>query len=208
MRSAVLALLLLFLAAPALAGDGPAGTVSRVQGQAWAEAAGQRRTLSQNDPVAARDRLSTGPAARLEVRLADATTLTLGENSEALLQDFAFEPRGKAAALLLNVAKGAFRVITGEIAKRNPGAFQVLLPTATIGIRGTAFWGGDLPGHGTGVLLLSGSAVEVCTRAGCETLDSPLAGVMLPDAALPPQAKGVWAAAKVNTALATVRFDN
>jgi hypothetical protein len=34
--------------------------------------------------LAAQDRLATSPAARLEVRLADATTLTLGENSEAL----------------------------------------------------------------------------------------------------------------------------
>lgn len=208
MRVAALTLLLLLLAAQALAGDGPAGTVSRVQGQAWAEGAGQRRSLSRGDAVAAQDRLTTGPGARLEVRLADATALTLGENSEALLQDFVFAPQGKAASLLLDVGKGAFRVITGEIAKRNPEAFRVLLPGATIGIRGTDFWGGDLPGHGAGVLLLSGSAVEVCTKAGCETLDSPLAGVMLPDPNLPPQAKGPWATHKVDAAIATVRFSN
>lgn len=207
MRVAALTLLLLLLAAPALAGDGPAGTVARVQGQALAEGAGQRRILNRGDAVAAQDRLTTGPGAR-EVRLADATSLTLGENSEALLQDFVFAPQGKAASLLLDMSKGAFRVITGEIARRNPEAFRVLLPGATIGIRGTDFWGGDLPGHGAGVLLLSGSAVEVCTKAGCETLDSPLAGVMLPGPNLPPQAKGPWAAHKVDAAIATVSFSN
>lgn len=208
MRIAALTLLLLLLALPALAGAEPAGTVTRIQGQAWAEAAGKRRELAKGDAVLAQDNLGTGPGARLEVRLADATTLTLGENSEARLQDFAFAPQGKAASLLLDVGKGAFRVITGEIAKRNPEAFRVLLPEGTIGIRGTDFWGGNLPGHGVGVLLISGSAVEVCTKAGCETLDSPLAGVMLPDPKLPPQSKGAWAAHKVDAAMATVSFSN
>ena len=63
----------------------------------------------------------------------------LGEDAIIALDSFlldADEPRGA-----LRVTKGAFRMISGRINKTRGGTLTMVTPVATIGVRGTDFWG-------------------------------------------------------------------
>ena len=71
---------------------------------------------------------------------------------------------------MLNLAKGAFRFITGVAAKP---AYVIHTPTASITVRGMIF---DVYVQADGMswLLLIEGAVEVCNENGkCRVLDEP-----------------------------------
>jgi len=81
----------------------------------------------------------------------------------------------------------------------------VTTPVATVGIRGTEFWGGPIDDQILGVFLIDG-AVTVTNALGEQVLDTPGQGtnISTPDAA--PGAVTIWPADKVARAVATVTF--
>ena len=53
--------------------------------------------------------------------------------------DFVYEPQESAVSLIASVKVGAFRYVSGQIAKIRPESVALKLPVATIGVRGTSF---------------------------------------------------------------------
>lgn len=113
------------------------GTVSVLHGQAQAEGPSGARALSQGSPVYQGDTVQTGPGSALEIRFADKTVLAQGADSTISLDEYAYNPDTGGGALAFKMAQGTFRAVTGQIADKNPEAFQLKSPLATIGIRGT-----------------------------------------------------------------------
>ncbi|MBF0285621.1 MAG: cadherin domain-containing protein [Magnetococcales bacterium] len=123
-----------------------AGAVSQVRGTAWSEFGGARRQLATGDAVYGGDRIVTGRRARLILRMADGAVIALGEETELFLQHYIVtddqeEPRG-----ILELARGFLRTASGQLAKMRQDAFQVATPVATLGVRGTEYWGYLAPG--------------------------------------------------------------
>ena len=143
------------------------GSVSRIQGEASATRSGVTRTLGFNAPVILNETVSTGPAARLEVIFKDNTRLTLGENARLTLNRYVYNPLAGRGTIRFRIA-GAFRFVSGQLSKLARSDVSVRTPVATIGIRGTEFWGGPIEGK-YGVLLLGGEIV-VSNKAGSVTL--------------------------------------
>lgn len=82
----------------------------------------------------------TAPAAQLVLRMDDGQRIVLNENSEFKISQYSYnEAQASADRSVLDLIKGALRVVTGAIGKRNPNAFALRVPQATIGIRGTDF---------------------------------------------------------------------
>lgn len=189
-------------ASPALASD-PIGSVSRLQGFATGTVAGATDVLEIDESVIQNEIVSTGDEARLEVTFGDGTQLTLGEQAVMTLDTFVYDP-GQAAGELKFGVVGAFRFVSGQATKLASTDVTVTTPVATIGIRGTEFWGGPIDGE-FGVFLLEGS-VTVSNAAGEVTLDQPGQGtnIAAPDAA--PGAVTFWPQDKVDRAVATVAF--
>jgi hypothetical protein len=103
---------------------------------------------------------------------------------------------------VINLLKGAMRFTSGRLGHRS---LRVVTPVATIGIRGTDFWVGQIDGV-YGVLLLSG-AVEVSNDGGTVSLDEPLQGTTIFSQTVAPDRPGVWPGDRRARALAGVTFN-
>ena len=83
------------------------------------------------------DVLRTGKPGAAGVVLTDDTTISLGSGSEIALNDYVFQPKDGKFALVLNMVKGTFAYVTGQIVKLSPESARVQTPDATIAVRGT-----------------------------------------------------------------------
>lgn len=204
------ALLLVFLLGllqlPALAaGVENVGHVSRIKGAVFAVQGAELRPMELRALVRRNDVLKTGPDARLEVTMLDETRLTLGADTVLSVERYDL---GRAqGSVLLRLSKGAFRVATGTLAAAREGAFEVATPLATIGIRGTDFWGGLLDEGELSVLLISGKGVYIVTEGGKTEIVRNLEGVVVRSAQAPPPAPSLWSPERRERAFRTVRFD-
>ncbi len=184
------------------ADDDPVGKVSRIQGAGMAMQNALPRPLKVGDTILVGDVLSTGKAARLEVTMTDGTTLTLGEKAVMVVSEFIMGAQPNAALRLL---QGAFSATTGKIMQTADASFLVKTEVATIGVRGTTFWGGKL-GDTFEVAMLGGKGVYVETPAGRVELTEVGQGTAIADAKAQPTAPKTWGKAKIDRAVATVSF--
>ncbi len=187
---------------PVLAAD-PIGAVSRMQGFSTGTINGVTDALQPNSDVFLNQIVSTGEGARLEVTFADGTQLTLGEQAVMTLDAFVYDPGANDGEMKLGVV-GAFRFVSGQASKLANTEVAVTTPVATIGIRGTEFWGGPID-DAFGVFLLEG-AVSVSNPAGEAILDQPGQGTNIDAPGAAPGEVTFWPQDKIDRAFATVTF--
>jgi hypothetical protein len=180
------------------------GTVSRTQGEVSGTRAGTTGALRLNAPVFPNEIVSTGDAARLEITFADDTRLTLGEKAKLTLDRYVFDPAARSGILKFGVA-GAFRFLSGQLSKLASADASVTTPFATVGIRGTEFWGGPIDNQVLGVFLIQG-VVSVSSAAGQQILNRAGQGTNIAVPGAAPGPVTFWPQDKVNRAIATVTF--
>lgn len=134
--------LLAFLLVPSWAAPLPeppqAGRVLSASGETTLVRAGLLSSpIVQGIAVRSGDRLRTATDARLSLRMADDGLLAIEPLSEFHVSSYRFD--GEARRSFYRLVRGAVRVVSGAIGKRDPGDFRLSTPTATIGIRGTEF---------------------------------------------------------------------
>lgn len=116
----------------ALAADG-IGAVESLENEAWGTQAGAARiALAQATAIFRNQRVETGDESATVIRFVDTSKLTLGENASAVIDEYIYA--GEASRSTMNLAKGAFRFISGQMPEKN---MKLTTPTVTIGIRGT-----------------------------------------------------------------------
>ena len=99
--------------------------------------------------------------------------------------------------------KGAFRALTGAITQRRHRV-EVKTVVATIGVRGTEFWGGlNLTPDSLDVVMLKGKGVYVVNAAGRVELVQAGTGTTVKAGKSPSEAVA-WAAPKVQRAVETI----
>ena len=191
-------------AIPNAASAAPAtvGAVDKAQGAVEATQPGATRALAVEAPVLFGDRLRTGPAARLEAKLADGTVLTLGEKGRLTVDKFVYDPDRDGGKLALTVREGAFLFVGGKIEGPTGGHVDIHTPVGTLGVRGTTVWGGHIDG-GFGVLVLSGE-VALKTARGTVLMHKGQ-GTMVFDGKSP-TAAAPWPDDRVTRAVATISF--
>lgn len=97
------------------------------------------RVLELKSPISVKDRIKTGKGCRLQVLMNDDTVISIGENSEVLIDEYLYDPKDEAkSSAFIRMIQGVFRMVTGRITKVNPDKFKVQTRLATIGIRGCA----------------------------------------------------------------------
>ncbi|HCY83987.1 MAG TPA: hypothetical protein DHV36_02510, partial [Desulfobacteraceae bacterium] len=115
-----------------------AGKVIQSHGIAMAENGSEIRALSVGSDIFQGDVLITQEASGLEVQFTDNTAMSQGENSRIKVDTYVYTPETPADSdLLLQMTRGVFRTVTGDIAANNPDQFKLKSPLATLGIRGT-----------------------------------------------------------------------
>lgn len=204
-RLIVIAMMLLFgFVGGQAAAQEAIGAVSRIQGEAHGTRGGTTRTLGLNAPVFLNETVSTGEAARLEVTFIDDTRLTVGEKAKLTLDTYVFDPAAGSGTIKFGVA-GALRFVSGKVTKLVSSDVSVTTAVATLGIRGTEFWGGPIDDQALGVFLIEG-AVSVSNAAGEQILRQPGQGTNIATPGSAPGPVTIWPQDKVNRAVATVTF--
>ncbi|MGB1118590.1 MAG: FecR family protein [Parvibaculales bacterium] len=114
--------------------------------------------MSSGQKVFLGDDIKVGAQGRLQVMLLDETVFTLGANSVMRIDEFVYDPgQANTARLTTSIKSGAFRFVSGRVARLNNDAMKVKLPAATIGVRGTSV-GGEVEEDGTATVILLGPA--------------------------------------------------
>jgi hypothetical protein len=135
------------------------GTTVTVRNSVMVEYEADRHRLDRGDSVHQNEAVQTSRASQAEIRLMDETKLAVGPDSRVVLDTFVYDARATPGTTAVRMAKGAFRFISGN----NPSStYQVLTPSAAIGVRGTVFDVNVTPALDTWILLHQG-VIEVCT---------------------------------------------
>ncbi|MBU1248000.1 MAG: FecR domain-containing protein [Proteobacteria bacterium] len=112
--------------------------VQAITGQAVAIADGEKRILTRDSKLYVKEVLAVGEKSFLQVIFRDGTVLSMEENTEVELRQFAFDAWDDENNLVdFNMIAGGMRFLTGKVTKNNPEAFSFETPLGTIGIRGT-----------------------------------------------------------------------
>jgi FecR protein len=82
------------------------------------------------------DLIQTGVDGSLAIVFADGTSFNVSNNAKMEVNEFVYDPNSNSNSTLLNLEKGTFTFIAGNIA--HTGSMKVDTPLGTMGIRGTA----------------------------------------------------------------------
>ena len=133
-------LFFMFLVTFAMASDKIA-RVLNVKGVATLTREGKSIGLVKDNWLYKNDRIVTKKKSSLEIKLVDNSFVNIGELSDLEMVDLVYDPIKTDGYIDLKIVTGAFRMISGNIAKLGPDLMKLDLPTATVGIRGTSIVG-------------------------------------------------------------------
>lgn len=205
MRIKFIACLLAILTLPVTAfAEDPVGTVARLEGDATAARNGLIRTLDPGSEIFLSEIISTGSETRLEIVLVDETSIILSDRTIASVSDFAYQPEENKGNAAIRLLTGAFRAVTGKIGQLADREIVFQTPVATIGIRGTDFFGG-LEGRKLGVALLDDSALNVENDAGGVDLAGQFQGTDV-EPGMAPEEPHEWPEWRIRQSIAKVTF--
>jgi hypothetical protein len=134
----VCSLCVMWVAVPAMA-DNPAGIVKTVKGAASVVHQEKAVPATGGQRVFKGDVVRTGPDGSLGIVFEDDTLLSLGPNSEVVIDEYVFAPAQGNMSIATRMMKGTASYLSGIIAKLSPQSVKFETPTATLGIRGTRF---------------------------------------------------------------------
>jgi len=117
----------------------PIGYVMKVSGDASVVSAGKSIPAKVGTPVVEGSTLRVGANSAMGVTLKDNTVMSLGPNSEMVIDEYLYAPAKNDLKLTTRMVHGTLNFISGVIAKLRPEAVQINTPTGTIGVRGTHF---------------------------------------------------------------------
>ena len=115
--------------------------VLNVKGAAILTREGKSIGLVKDNWLYKNDRIVTKKKSSLEIKLVDNSFVNIGDLSDLYMVDLVYDPIKKDGYIDLKLVTGAFRMISGNIAKLGPDLMKIDLPTATVGIRGTSIVG-------------------------------------------------------------------
>ena len=119
-------------------------------------------TLKSGDAVFQNETITTDANGIGQFQFRDQTKLAVGPGSTVTLDNLVYDSDTSKAKVVINLTSGAMRFITG---KADHDAYEIVTPTATIGVRGTVFDVYTKPDGELAVAMIDG-AVEVCPRVG------------------------------------------
>lgn len=192
-----------------LAQDITVGHISRLIGNANIVGNNQTERLAVTlAPIYKGDIINTETNARLELHFQDDSVITLGENTNFKINDYRYAPKKNFGRAIFKLFKGVFRAVSGAISNVNHPVFEVRTSYATIGIRGTDFWGGFHFDNNLDVVLLDGRSVYVRNKMGMVELTSIGGGTTINNPDSLPSTPRIWGEKKLNAAKASVAWSN
>lgn len=129
------------------------------------------RQIAYLDDLYHNELVETGDDSATEIIFLDDTRLAMGPDSSLVLDKFVYDPNPDQSSFVITATEGVFRFASGKLPKKS---YTIHTPTATIGIRGTAFTlsvrAPDEDGTPAAVELVLESGTALVTPCGGETL--------------------------------------
>ncbi len=127
------------------------------------------RVVYIGNAVAFGERFRTDSTGVIHILFMDRSSMTLGPNSELVIDEFVFRPEVQQGSIAVKLLQGTLRAVGGFISKyitpQGRSAAQVRAPTATIGIRGGITLVEAQPDSVRGVFLF-GEHMQIATPDG------------------------------------------
>ena len=132
----LLALAALVLPPSAAQAQEASGRVVEVSRDVRLERGGNVERVALGTAVAVGDVLRSGAGARVQIEFVEGTRIAIGPNSVLRIDEILLRRNGTARKFAVSAVGGAFRFLSGDSPNR---AYAIRTPSATMGIRGTAF---------------------------------------------------------------------
>jgi hypothetical protein len=123
----------------AFAADNFVAQVSQFNGSVSIKRGAKIINVEKGARLKTKDSLSTGGDGSIGIIFKDETTLSLGPNSELIIQEYVFEPDHSNFSFVVSLLKGTASYVSGLIARLSPDSARIITPSASIGVRGTKF---------------------------------------------------------------------
>ena len=134
---------LFFISTPVMAER--VAMVIGVEGKVTVIREGNDLPVTRGETLYKADQITTGRDSTIELKMLDGSFINLGEMADMFIKELVYDPIKKDGFMDLEVTVGAFRIVSGSIAKLGPDLMQLKIPVATIGIRGTGLVGKASP---------------------------------------------------------------
>ena len=122
------------LAAPPCAAQ-EVGTATAVNPQSESTPpGGETRTLRVGEHVVRKERIQTTPTGTAQLLFTDKSTLSVGPNSNIVIDEYVYNPNDRSGHMAASLSKGVLRYVGGELS--HAGQATITTPVAVIGIRG------------------------------------------------------------------------
>ncbi|HVY21580.1 MAG TPA: FecR domain-containing protein [Bauldia sp.] len=161
-RIAIASLALTTLATHARAATEDIGTATAITTTVTGTRDASAATLKSGDAVFQNETITTDANGVGQFQFNDQTKLAIGPASTIVLDNFVYDSNTSEGKVVINLTAGALRFITG---KADHNAYEIVTPTATIGVRGTVFDVYTKDDGEMAVAMIEG-AIEVCPKVG------------------------------------------
>lgn len=170
------------------------GTIIKIEGDVRFTGENGSVAAHEQDSVYPYSTIKTGPDARALVLFIDDTEMTLGENAELTIDKYVFDP-GDATENQgrYSILRGAFLYVSGMLSHRENPDVKIKTAYGSIGIRGTAVWGGPVK-EGYGIFVQEG---EILFSGENGSLDLPQGTGTIIANGKPPAPANAWTRDKV-----------
>jgi hypothetical protein len=103
------------------------------------------------------ERIHTSPGGTVQLRFTDKSSMSIGPNTELVINEYVYDPNANSGHLLATLTEGALRYVGGELS--HAGAANITTSAANIGIRG-----------GTVTIVQDSKGTEVINHFGTITI--------------------------------------
>jgi len=114
-------------------------------------------TLDVGAHIVHNERIHTTPSGTVQLLFLDKSTMSIGPNTNILIDEYVYNPDSGNGHMLVSLAQGALRFVGGKLS--HEGAATVTTPAASIGIRG-----------GTATIIFDHKGLEVIDDYGIITI--------------------------------------
>ena len=122
--------------------SGVGGTMARIGASTdvrdtyMMSADGKRYLFHAGDPLILNAHVITGSNGHVQFLLLDETVVTLGPNSDMVMDKYVYDPDTHEGTIAARLRKGVFRFVSGHMASREP---ELRVPSGALGHRGTEY---------------------------------------------------------------------
>lgn len=167
-----------------------AATIIETNGKVFIKRENKETVIVSNissNKVFKKDIITTGEKSSSQIKMYDNSIMSIGELAEFQIDNFVFDYDKNDGIMDIKFITGAFRLVSGKIAKRGPDMMVVRTPVATIGIRGTAIVGKASRIGSENIIILVKDpygrvgVITIRTSGGIVTLTKENEGVSISD---------------------------